>query len=139
MKRFLFYTFLLLATVHCKAQATFDIISPILDVGKVPFDSIQVTASTHYTNNGNAPLYLTKAITFCPCTKVEFSSEALAPGDTGVVTITHIFQHLGPFQYAGRIYYFDPDDETASKNILIVGEALKKEEEVLSSDEHNQQ
>lgn len=119
----------LISCLQCKAQATFDIINTTVNVGEVPYDSLSVTGTVYYTNRGTAPLYLTKASTACPCTKVKISEEALAPGDTAVIYITHYLKGIGPFREGARISYFDPDDETAAKYIFISGTAVKQKEE----------
>lgn len=118
-----------LSGLQCKAQASFDIIADRVNVGVISFDSLRVTGIVYYTNNGTAPLYLTSATTFCPCTKVEFSQDGLAPGDTACIYITHRMKEPGMFNEAARISYFDPNDESAAKYIFLSGEAEKKEDE----------
>lgn len=121
--------FLFFSIFQCWAQASFEIINPRVDAGDVCFDSLTVSAVVYYTNQGTAPLYLTSAVTFCPCTKVEFSTEALAPGDTAQIIITHRMEHVGPFNQSARICYFDPDDETAAKYVSIFGTAIIEKKE----------
>lgn len=113
----------------CNAQATFEIINKTVSVGVVNYDSIKVSGISYYTNTGDAPLYLTSAVTICPCTTVEISEEALAPGDTGKILITHVFRDIGFFKHSVRIFYFNPEDEAAFKTITITGTAVKKEED----------
>lgn len=121
--------FALISGLQCKAQATFNIINAKVNVGEIAYDSLSVTGTVYYTNSGTAPLYLTKASTFCPCTEVSISEEALAPGDTAAIYITHYLKGIGPFKEGARISYFDPDDDTAAEYIFISGTAIKQKEE----------
>lgn len=126
---------LLIVLLFCcfegKAQAVFNIINQRAAVGTVPYDSLYATGTVFYTNLGNAPLYLTKVVTFCPCTKAEFSTEPLAPGDTAQIIITHKLKDIGRFNEAAKVFYFDPDDDEAAKFVFLSGTAVKQEEPAL--------
>lgn len=108
------------------AQAVFKPINTRAEVGEVPYDSLYTSGVVYYTNLGNAPLYPTKVVTFCPCTTAEFSTEPLVPGDTAQIIITHKLKEVGQFNEAAKIFYFNPDNDETATFVFLSGTAVNK-------------
>lgn len=60
--------------------------SAYLDLGEIERDSIGTGVMT-FRNTGDAPLVISRIFTECGCTVPEFSRRAVAPGETGKITV----------------------------------------------------
>lgn len=67
-----------------------------VDLGKIP-QNVPVKITYNLTNSGNAPLILTNVTTTCGCTVADFTKQSIAPGKSGVVTLTYNASSPGVF------------------------------------------
>ena len=68
------------------AAAHLELDSTYLDLGEIERDSIGTGVMT-FRNTGDAPLVISRIFTECGCTVPEFSRRAVAPGETGKITV----------------------------------------------------
>lgn len=78
-----------------------------------------------FTNTGQKPLVILRAVSSCGCTLPTYTKEAIMPGDTGIVTVGYRGQGqlLGYFRKSITVYTNDPRSYT---RIFIKGEIVKK-------------
>ena len=82
-------------TALAQDALTFD--SLVHEFGSVP-EGEQATHVFAFTNTGAAPLTLTEVQTSCGCTTPEYTTDAVAPGESGSITVVYDSQgRPGPF------------------------------------------
>lgn len=96
------------------------------------FDTIQAQKEEYcfqftYHNRGTSPLYITEAKAQCSCTVAEFSSEALAPGDSAQIDVYYqSYSQSEDINQSIMVKYFYNDQE-AEKKIRIKGYVIPRE------------
>ncbi|WP_299117509.1 DUF1573 domain-containing protein [uncultured Winogradskyella sp.] len=70
--------------------------SEIIDYGTV-FQNENGEKIFKFKNTGDAPLIISKVKTSCGCTVPKYSKEAIAPGESGELTIQYDTKKLGNF------------------------------------------
>ncbi len=66
------------------------------DFGTIKKD-VPVTHKFTFTNKGNAPLIITTVEASCGCTVTDYSTDPIAPGETGYVKATYNAANAGVF------------------------------------------
>ncbi len=75
------------------------------DFGRISHKGGKVTCEFPFTNQGVAPLVITRIQTSCTCTKGSFPKKPIAPGQGGKVEITYDpAQQKGTFLKAIQVY-----------------------------------
>ncbi|HAA14225.1 MAG TPA: DUF1573 domain-containing protein [Cytophagales bacterium] len=74
-----------------------------VNVGKIPQNIPHVVKFT-FTNEGNAPLIISRTQGSCGCTASEYSQEAIAPGAEGWVKATYNAAKSGPFNKTVTVF-----------------------------------
>ena len=79
----------------------------------------KVTTEFKFTNEGNAPLVITRTAASCGCTTPEYPKEPISPGKSGIIKVT--FNAKGrPGNFQKSVYVYantDPEKTT----IIIKG------------------
>lgn len=94
------------------------------DFGDIPHSSKKVEHQFSFTNDGIAPVVITKALTSCTCIKIAYDKKPVLPGQKGTVTVTYEVNKKDPgvFHKAIEIYSNSVD----KRNIVIIkGNAVK--------------
>ena len=78
-----------------------------------------------FTNTGQKPLVILRAVSSCGCTLPTYTKEPIMPGDSGIVTVGYRGQGqpFGYFRKSITVYTNDPRSFT---RIFIKGEIVKK-------------
>ncbi len=96
-------------------QITFD--KTTHDYGSIAEVDGNAECSFTFTNTGDAPLIITRAAASCGCTKPSYTKEPIAPGETGVISVTYrAAGRPGAFSKRITIYTNTPED----KSLLII-------------------
>lgn len=140
MKSFVVILFFQLFSIILFAQAELEFQKEYITLGKLNLEDEYVVCKAFYKNIGNLPLYLTSYTTTCPCVEVDYSEEAIAPGDSAFITIKYTFRYEGKFRQSISMHYFMPDaDQDPRKIVTIIGNVIgKKDDEVLTKEELSQ-
>lgn len=87
------------------------------DFGEFSEDQGKVSCEFAFTNDGNAPLLITRAVASCGCTIPEYPKEPIAPGDSGTIKVTYNAKGR-PGAFHKNIYiYANTDPEKTTLNI----------------------
>lgn len=123
---------LVFAGVHTQAQAqddkpqgahiAFD--KAEYDFGDIPHKSPKVEHRFSFTNDGTAPLVITKTLTSCSCVKVGYPKKPIAPGGRGEIAVTYEVnkKESGVFYKVIEIYSNSPEKRN---NLIIKGNAVE--------------
>lgn len=103
--------------------------------GDAPRRGGDLVYELHFTNDGTAPLVLTRVVTSCSCLKGHFHRRPVAPGEEGVIRIVYEPQKSEPgvFNKVIQIYSNDPDGRaifTVQGNSIEGGKIKIKNEKV---------
>lgn len=75
-----------------------------------------------FTNDGDAPLIITRATSSCGCTAPKYPKEPIAPGESGVISVTyHAKGRPGGFSRNVTIYTNNADEKIV---LRIVGNVI---------------
>ena len=103
MKRILFFSTILLVASMAMTFPKAERLGALLtwrnathDFGRIP-QSKPVTATFAFVNKGDIPLVINQAKGSCGCTGVEYTKEAILPGQSGTVKATFNAAALGAF------------------------------------------
>ncbi|GAB3808998.1 DUF1573 domain-containing protein [Spirosoma humi] len=125
MKRILFFTslVLLMASVAMTVPtALFNWRNATHDFGRIS-QGKPVTAEFTFTNTGELPLVIHKAKGSCGCTGVDYSKDAVLPGQTGRVKATFNAAALGAFN---KTIVVESNAEGGSQMLSFKGEVVKE-------------
>lgn len=67
------------------------------------------------TNNGNAPLIISRVATTCGCTASEYPKEAILPGKSADIVITYNAASTGAFSKSATVYSNAADETVVLK------------------------
>lgn len=59
------------------------------DFGEIPHKSKKVECRFEFTNDGTAPLVITRTLTSCSCVKVSYDKKPVMPGERGVIIVAY--------------------------------------------------
>ncbi len=93
--------------------------------GDVPHKAKQIECSFDFTNDGSAPLVITKIVTSCTCTKADYPKKPVMPGQKGSIRIIYEpgKKDAGMFYKAVEVYSNSADAKR--KTIVIRGKAIE--------------
>ena len=115
------------ASLHLKATSH--------NFGDAPRRGGDLVYELHFTNDGTAPLVLTRVVTSCSCLKGHFQRRPVAPGEEGIIRIVYEPQKSEPgvFNKVIQIYSNGPDGRaifTVQGNSIEGGKVKIKNEKV---------
>lgn len=92
--------------------------------GDIPHSSDRVEYRFEFTNDGTAPLVITRTLTSCNCTKVEYDRRPVPPGGRGAITVIYEAnkKEAGVFYKTIEIYSNSPERRN---NLIIKGNAVE--------------
>ncbi|MEL6535170.1 MAG: DUF1573 domain-containing protein [Bacteroidota bacterium] len=107
MKKVILFLGLAVATLTAafapEAAASFSWEETSVNVGQIP-QSEPYDVKFTFTNEGNAPLIISRTQGSCGCTATGYSQEAIAPGAQGWVKATYNAAKAGPFNKSVTVY-----------------------------------
>jgi hypothetical protein len=94
------------------------------DFGDIPHRSPKVEYRFAFTNDGTAPLVITKALTSCSCVKVDYPKKPVPPGGRGEIVVTYEVhkKEAGVFYKVIEIYSNAPEKRN---NLIVKGNAVE--------------
>jgi hypothetical protein len=95
------------------------------DFGDIPHKSPKIEHRFAFTNDGTAPLVITKALTSCSCVKVDYGKRPIPPGGRGEIVVTYEVnkKESGVFYKVIEIYANIPEKRA---NLIVKGNAIEK-------------
>lgn len=95
------------------------------DFGDIPHKSRKVECRFEFTNDGTAPLVITKTLTSCTCVKVSYDKKPVMPGETGVIVAAYEVnkKESGVFYKIIEVYSNSVDGRI---NLVIRGNATEE-------------
>lgn len=94
--------------------------------GDAPRRGGDLVYELHYTNEGTAPLVLTRVVTSCSCLKAHFHRRPVAVGETGVIRIVYEPQKSEPGAFSKVIQIYS--NATSGRVIFTVqGNSLEND------------
>ncbi|MDR2890998.1 MAG: DUF1573 domain-containing protein [Alistipes sp.] len=93
------------------------------DFGDIDHSAAEVRCRFEFTNDGTAPLVITRTLTSCSCTKVEYDKRPVPPGGRGAITVIYEAnkKEAGVFYKTIEIYSNSPERRN---NLIIKGNAI---------------
>lgn len=99
------------------------------DFGDVPRKGGDLMRAFIFTNDGTAPLVLTRVVTSCSCLKASYSRRPVAPGASGVIRITYEPHKSEPGTFYKVIQVFS--NSTGGRELITVqGNSLEGDADV---------
>ena len=80
-----------------------------IDVGEIVQD-VPKEVLFEFTNDGDAPLIISRTQGSCGCTVSDYTKEAIAPGESGWVKATYNAKAMGAFHKTVTVYSNVPGD-----------------------------
>ena len=105
------------------------------DFGDVPRKGGDLVREFTFTNVGTTPLVLVRVITSCSCLKASFSKRPVAPGQTGVVSITYEPHKSEPGAFNKVIQVFSNSVDVRDV-ITVQGNSIDEELKKLKTDKY---
>ena len=95
------------------------------DFGDIPHKSPKVEHRFAFTNDGTAPLVITRVLTSCSCVKAEYGKKPVPPGGKGEITVTYEVnkKESGVFYKVIEVYSNSPAKRT---NLIVKGNAIEE-------------
>jgi hypothetical protein len=93
------------------------------DFGKIVTGD-KVTYDFKFTNNGKSPLIIKDAIASCGCTKPEWPTTPIKPGETGVIKVT--FNSVGKMGLQDKQITITANTNPAQSLVHLIGEVTAK-------------
>lgn len=72
-----------------KSKGKIHFAESVYKFGNIREDGGKVTHEFKFENKGSEPIMITSATAECGCTKPTYSDKPIAPGETGVITVTY--------------------------------------------------
>ncbi len=121
---------LLFAGTAAQAQDTpqgphFAFESTEYDFGDIPHKSPKVECRFAFTNDGTAPLVITKVLTSCSCVKVDYGKRPIPPGGSGEIVVVYEVnkKESGVFYKVIEIY---SNSSERRNNLVVKGNAIEE-------------
>ncbi|MDR1671298.1 MAG: DUF1573 domain-containing protein [Alistipes sp.] len=94
------------------------------DFGDIPHRSPEVECRFVFTNDGSAPLVITKVLTSCSCVKAGYPKKPVPPGGRGEIVVTYEVnkKEAGVFYKVIEIYSNSP---SRRDNLIVKGNAIE--------------
>ncbi len=95
------------------------------DFGDIPHKSPKVECRFAFTNDGTAPLVITKVLTSCSCVKVDYGKRPIPPGGSGEIVVVYEVnkKESGVFYKVIEIYSNSPEKRN---NLIVKGNAIEE-------------
>jgi hypothetical protein len=114
---FLFTLLMLLATGSAFANPTINFATKSHDFGNVNEEDGTCSYDFVFTNKGDAPLIILKAIASCGCTTPLYTKEPIAPGTSSTIKVTYnTIGRPSTFHKTITVYTNDPD----APNVVLI-------------------
>ncbi|MDR2894666.1 MAG: DUF1573 domain-containing protein [Alistipes sp.] len=133
MKKFLLI--LALSIINCQLSIVaaqnsqpqgphFAFASTEFDFGEVLHSLPRIEHRFAFTNDGTAPLVVTRTLTSCSCVKVEYPKRPIPPGGSGEIVVVYEVnkKESGVFYKVIEIYSNAPERRT---NLIVKGNAIE--------------
>jgi hypothetical protein len=88
------------------------------DFGEIPHKSKKVECRFEFTNDGSAPLVITRTLTSCNCVKVSYDKKPVPPGQKGTITVTYEVSKKDPGVFYKVIEVYS--NSAGKRNSLII-------------------
>jgi hypothetical protein len=94
------------------------------DFGDIPHITPLVEHRFSFTNDGTAPLVITKATTSCSCVKVSYGKRPIPPGGKGEIVVTYEVnkKEAGVFY---KVIEIRSNVQGGRNNLIIKGNAIE--------------
>ncbi len=93
------------------------------DFGKI-LTGDKVTYDFKFTNNGKSPLIIKDAIASCGCTKPEWPTTPIKPGESGAIKVT--FNSVGKMGLQDKQITITANTNPAQNRVHLIGEVTAK-------------
>ncbi|WP_183573395.1 DUF1573 domain-containing protein [Mucilaginibacter sp. X5P1] len=93
------------------------------DFGKIT-QGDKVNYKFNFTNTGKSPLIISNAVASCGCTKPEWPSAPIKPGETGQINVT--FNSAGKSGLQDKLITITANTNPPQNAVHLVGEVLNK-------------
>lgn len=112
----------IIGVLTVSATAEIDWLEHTHDFGAINEESGPVSCELKFINRGDTPVAVTGASASCGCTTPRYSHESVAPGDTGIVTVTYDPQgRPGRFAKKVKVITADASGQNISSSLMIKG------------------
>ncbi|MDP4277500.1 MAG: DUF1573 domain-containing protein [Bacteroidota bacterium] len=129
MKRIAFFLVSLVISLSCLAEngANIQFKTRVHDFGEINEDDKTATCVFTFTNVGNQPLIIHRAIASCGCTTPKFTPEPIVPGASGNIQVT--YNTVGrPYAFNKTITVYCNDPQTPTVLLTIKGSVIPSAE-----------
>jgi hypothetical protein len=94
------------------------------DFGDIPHRSPRVECRFSFTNDGTAPLVITRVLTSCSCVKTEYPKKPIPPGGRGEIVVIYEVnkKEAGVFYKVIEVYSNSSDKRN---NLIVKGNAIE--------------
>ncbi|MDR2913046.1 MAG: DUF1573 domain-containing protein [Alistipes sp.] len=94
------------------------------DFGAIDHSLPKVECRFAFTNDGTAPLVITRTLTSCSCVKVAYDKKPIPPGGRGEIVVTYEVnkKEAGVFYKVIEIYSNSPERRN---NLIVKGNAVE--------------
>lgn len=96
------------------------------DFGDVPRRGGDLVCEFRFTNEGSAPLVLTRVVTSCSCLKMHYPRRPVEPGGEGVIRIVYEPQKSEPGIF-NKVVYIYSNTEGGREVISVHGNSVEGE------------
>lgn len=93
------------------------------DFGSIPHKSKQVECTFEFTNEGSAPLVITKVVTSCTCTKADYPKKPVMPGQKGSIRVIYEPSKKEPGVFYKAVEVYSNSADAKRKTIVVRGKA----------------
>lgn len=95
------------------------------DFGKINESDAKASTVFTFTNEGNVPFVIERAIASCGCTTPKYNKEPILPGKTGTITVTYsTIGRVGVFEKQIQLFTNVPYPNNVI-TLIIRGEVLR--------------
>lgn len=101
--------------------------------GDAPRRGGDLSYELHFTNEGTAPLVLTRVVTSCSCLKAHFQRRPVAPGGEGVIRIVYEPQKSEPGTFSKVVQIYS-NAESGRVIFTVQGNSLEEERVKVKND-----
>ncbi len=110
------------ATFTCFAAQDIEWVEQTHDFGAISEEAGPVDCQLKFVNRGTEPVAVVGASASCGCTTPRYSRQSVAPGDTGVVTVTYNPQgRPGRFAKKVKVNTADSSGDVVSSSLMVKG------------------
>ncbi|MDE6321305.1 MAG: DUF1573 domain-containing protein [Muribaculaceae bacterium] len=122
MRRLVIIVATIAAVAHCFAAHEVECVEYTHDFGAISEEAGSVSCELKFINRGDKSIAVAGASASCGCTTPSYSRQSVAPGDTGVVSVTFDPQgRPGRFAKKVKVTTVDGQGETVASSLMIKG------------------